>query len=533
MSPLEQWARERPHALAYRMVPSGQSVTWAELELRSRKLAAFMVAQGLQVGDGIAVMLENHLRYFEILWAAHRIGLYYTTISRHLKTDEVSHIVRDSGAKLLFCSALTLMELDEAALADLPVKRVVLDQYQAGQTNYEAAIQLYPDDVSLPERPEGMDFCYSSGTTGLPKGIKKPLADAGKHFASKSDPRSHWKDFDASSVYLSTAPFYHTAPVRWNMNVMRAGGHCVMMEKFDAELALKAIAQFGVTHAQFVPTMFIRMLRLRETWAPTLPEGAVASLGRPGAGERDGPHDLSSLRFVIHAAAPCSATVKQAMIDWLGPILYEFYSGTELVGRTSLDSHEWLTHPGSVGRAEVGVIHIVGEDGRELPTGENGVIYFSGGPTFEYHNDPEKTRSAYNAQGWATYGDIGHVDAEGFLYLTDRLANTIVSGGVNIYPQETENVLQDHPAVLDVAVVGVPDAEFGEAVKAVVQLQPPHQASPELAAELMAHCRARISALKCPRSVDFVAQLPRAESGKLLKRLVKAQYWGEGSGIAH
>ncbi|ARU03929.1 acyl-CoA synthetase [Comamonas serinivorans] len=513
MSALDHWARERPDDIAYTLVPSGRAVSWRELDTRSRQLAAAMVDAGLQVGDGIAVMLENHLRYFEILWAAHRIGLYYTPISRHLKTAEMGHIVRDCGAKWLFCSATTAGELDADVLRSLPVRRVMLDGYAEGFDEYESVIAPYPDGVTLPERPEGMDFCYSSGTTGLPKGIKKPLADAGQHFARKSDPRTHWKDFDASSVYLSTAPFYHTAPVRWNMAVMRAGGHCVMMEKFDAELALQAIDQFQVTHGQFVPTMFIRMLRL--------PDEVKAS------------YDLSSLRYAVHAAAPCPATVKRAMIDWWGPILYEFYSGTELVGRTSLDSHEWLAHPGSVGRAEVGVIHIVGEDGRELPPGENGVIYFSGGPSFNYHNDPEKTRAAYNDQGWATYGDIGHVDAEGYLYLTDRLANTIVSGGVNIYPQETEDVLQAHPVVLDVAVIGVPDAEFGEAVKAVVQLQAPHQPSPELADELIAWCRARISPLKCPRSVDFVEALPRAESGKLLKRLVKAQYWEGGVGIAH
>lgn len=513
MSPLEQWARERPEGIAYRMVPSGHAVSWRELELRSRKLSAAMVQAGLRAGDGIALMLENHLRYFEILWAAHRIGLYYTPISRHLKTEEMSHIVRDCDAKWLFCSARTAGELDAQVLRGLPVRRVMLDGQADGFDEYEALIAAYADDVALPETPEGMDFCYSSGTTGLPKGIKRALADAGKHFASKSDPRTHWKDFDASSVYLSTAPFYHTAPVRWNMAVMRAGGHCVMMEKFDAELALQAIDRFKVTHAQFVPTMFIRMLRL--------PDDVKAQ------------YDPGSLRYAVHAAAPCPATVKRAMIDWWGPILYEFYSGTELVGRTSLDSHEWLAHPGSVGRAEVGRIHIVDEAGRELPPGENGVIYFSGGPRFEYHKDPAKTHSAYNDKGWATYGDIGHVDEEGYLYLTDRLANTIVSGGVNIYPQEAENVLHEHPAVLDVAVVGVPDAEFGEAVKAVVQLQPPHQASPALAAELIAYCRERISALKCPRSVDFVDTLPRAESGKLLKRLVKARYWDGGRGIAH
>ena len=259
--------------------------------------------------------------------------------------------------------------------------------------------------------------------------------------------------------------------------------------------------------------MFIRLLRL--------PDAVRAR------------HDLSSMRYAIHAAAPCPVEVKEQMIAWWGPILYEYYSGTELVGRTSLDSHEWLTHKGSVGRAEIGRVHIVGADGEELGPGDNGVVYFSGGPRFEYHNDPHKTAQAYNPQGWATYGDIGYLDAEGYLYLTDRLANTIVSGGVNIYPQEAENVLHTHPAVADVAVIGVPNAEFGEEVKAVVQLQPPHQASAALQAELIAYCRDRIAALKCPRSVDFVTALPRAESGKLLKRLVKAQYWAGAQRIAH
>ena len=513
ISPLQAHARRAPDGLAYRLIPSGRSVTWRELELRSRKLAAAMRAAGLRPGDGIAVMLENHLRYFEILWAAQRSGLYYTPVSRHLKTQELGYIVQDCGAKMLFCSVQTLAELDVPALCELPVHHVLLDGEREGFEPYESLLAACDDDVTIDEAIEGMDFCYSSGTTGLPKGIKKPLADAGKHFSSKSDPRSHWKDFDASSVYLSTAPFYHTAPVRWNMAVMRAGGHCVMMEKFDAEQALAAIERHRVTHGQWVPTMFVRLLRL--------PDAVKAS------------HDLSSQRYAIHAAAPCPAAVKQQMIDWWGPVLYEYYSGTELVGRTSLDSHEWLRHPGSVGRAEIGQLHIVAGDGRELGPGEDGVVYFSGGPRFEYHGDPEKTAQAYNDKGWATYGDIGHVDSEGYLYLTDRLANTIVSGGVNIYPQEAENVLLGHPAVADVAVIGVPNAEFGEEVKAVVQLQPPHQASAGLQAELVAYCRERISQIKCPRSVDFVAALPRTESGKLLKRLVKAQYWDGAQRVAH
>ena len=352
-----------------------------------------------------------------------------------------------------------------------------------------------------------------SGTTGLPKGIKRPLADANKFFAAKGDARTRWKDFDSQSVYLSTAPFYHTAPVRWGMNVMKVGGSCVLLEKFDPLTALAAIEHYRVSHAQWVPTMFIRLLRL--------------------ADEDKAQFDLSSMRYAIHAAAPCPASVKEQMIAWWGPILYEYYSGTELVGRTSLDSQEWLTHKGSVGRVEFGQVHIVDEIGQELPAGQTGVIYFSGGGRFDYHKDPEKTARAYNDKGWATYGDIGYVDEAGYLYLTDRLANTIVSGGVNIYPQESENILATHPAVADVAVVGVPNEEFGEEVKAVVQLQDPAQASDALAAELIAHCRSQISPIKCPRTVDFVSELPRAESGKLLKRMVKARYWPSESQIAH
>jgi len=512
-SVLTRYARETPERVAYHMVPSGQAVTWAELEHRSRLCAAALLAAGLKVGDGIAVLLENHVRYFEILWAAHRIGLYYTTISRHLKAGEVKHIVQDCGARVLFCSTHTLGDLEPGALEALPVTRVLLDGSRPGFGNYEGWLAQVPADVSLPQTPEGTDFSYSSGTTGLPKGIKRPLENANGFFRTSDDTRLRWKDLDRDSVYLSTAPFYHTAPVRWNMATMRAGGTSVLMEKFEPLAALAAIERFGVTHAQWVPTMFVRLLRLSP--------------------EERARHDLSTLRYAIHAAAPCPVSVKAQMIDWWGPILYEFYSGTELVGRTSLDSAEWLAHKGSVGKPEFGKVHIVGDDGNEMPAGQDGVVYFSGGGTFTYHNDPEKTRSVYNARGWATYGDIGHVDADGYLYLTDRLANTIVSGGVNIYPQESENVLMSHPAVFDVAVVGVPNTEFGEEVKAVVQLHEPDTASPALADELIALCRSRISPIKCPRTVDFVAALPRTETGKLLKRAVKAGYWPTENRIAH
>lgn len=513
MSPIELHAQQTPDRIAYRMVPSGQVVTWRELELRSRKCAAALLASGLRVGDGIAVLLENHVRYFEILWAAHRIGLYYTTISRHLKADEVGYIVSDCNAKTVFCSAQTLGDLAPGALESLPVNRILLDGQRAGFSQYEAWLEQIPDDVQLPATMEGTDFSYSSGTTGLPKGIKRPLEGANGFFNASRDARTRWKDLDRDSVYLSTAPFYHTAPVRWNMAVLRAGGTSVLMEKFEPLAALEAIERFRVTHTQMVPTMFVRLLRLEDSERARF--------------------DLFSLRFAIHAAAPCPVPVKQAMIDWWGPILYEFYSGTELVGRTSLSSEEWLAHKGSVGKPEFGQVHIVDEQGKELPHGETGIVYFSGGSPFTYHNDPEKTRQAYNDRGWATYGDIGHLDADGFLYLTDRLANTIVSGGVNIYPQEAENILQMHEAVADVAVVGVPNAEFGEEVKAVVQLHDAGRASEALAEELIALCRSHISAIKCPRSVDFVQCLPRTETGKLLKRAVKASYWPTDNRIAH
>ncbi len=490
------------------MLGSGQAVTWQALEQRSRRCAAMLLTQGLRTGDGIAVFLDNHLRYFEILWAAHRIGLYYTTVSRHLKTAEVLYIVNDCGAKTLFTAVHLLGDAEDLIQGTAHLNCLSLDGAAPGFDDYEAALQAISPDVVLPDTPEGTDFSYSSGTTGMPKGIKRDLAGANKHFVAAASERTHWKDFDRNTVYLSTAPFYHTAPVRWNMNVMRQGGTCVLMEKFDANAALAAIELFRITHSQWVPTMFIRMLRLPDDQRLT--------------------HDLSSLRFAIHAAAPCPVWVKQAMIDWWGPILVEFYSGTELVGRTSLNSAEWLAHPGSVGLAEFGAVHIVDEDGQAMPVGQAGVVWFSGGPTFEYHGDPLKTRQAYNAKGWATYGDIGYLDADGYLYLTDRLANMIVSGGVNIYPQEAENVLIQHPSVHDVAVVGVPNDEFGEEVKAVVQLRPGFDGTAALADELIAWCRDRLSNLKCPRSVDFVDTLPRTETGKLLKREVKRAYWPPG-----
>jgi len=384
-------------------------------------------------------------------------------------------------------------------------RRLMLSGTVSGYEPYETAL------AACPPRPlaielEGSDLLYSSGTTGRPKGVKPPLS--GKPVGALPPLLrllTHLYGTGPDAVYLSPAPLYHAAPLRFNLSVQRLGGTCIVMEHFDALEALHLIEGFRVTFSQWVPTMFVRMLKLPER-------------------ERSR-FDLSSHRAAVHAAAPCPIEVKEQMIAWWGPILHEYYGGTEGNGLTALDSKEWLVHRGSVGKPVLGEVHIVGEDGSELPTGEAGLVYFANGPRFEYHNDPEKTRGARNEKGWSTLGDIGYVDGEGYLYLTDRKAHMIISGGVNIYPQEAENVLITHPKVADVAVIGVPNKDFGEEVKAVVQPIDMADAGPELASELMDFCRQRLADLKCPRSVDFEAELPRHPTGKLYKRLLKDRYW--------
>jgi acyl-CoA synthetase (AMP-forming)/AMP-acid ligase II len=342
---------------------------------------------------------------------------------------------------------------------------------------------------------------YSSGTTGRPKGVRN--AQPGAPLGTVSDlfrRRVALHGLDAAMVYLSTAPLYHSAPLRYNAMTHRLGGTSVIMEKFDAETALALIERHRVTHSQWVPTMLVRLLRL------------------PDDVRRR--YDLSSHRYAIHAAAPCPEHVKRALIDWWGPIVYEYYSGTEGNGQTAITTGEWLAHPGSVGRAILGTIHIVGPDGREVPAGATGTVYFEGGPRFEYYKDPEKTRASRSKEGWSTLGDIGHVDAEGYLYLTDRAAHMIITGGVNVYPQEVENVLLAHPSVADAAVFGVPDEEFGERVAAAVELVADTQATAALEVALIAYCRARLAHLKCPRTIAFHDKLPRHETGKLYKRML-------------
>ena len=348
---------------------------------------------------------------------------------------------------------------------------------------------------------------YSSGTTGQPKGILRelPAIDPSEPLPVMDFVRAMF-GFRPGMTYLNPAPLYHSAPAASVSASLRLGATTVVMEHFDARQWLALVERYRVTHCQLVPVMFSRLLRL--------PDDVRAS------------YDTSSLECIVHAAAPCPVHVKQAMIDWLGPIITEYYGATEAHGFTFCDSAQWLAHPGTVGRPILGELLILDDDGNPCPPGVDGTIWFRGATAFQYFQDPVKTAESRSSDGTASsVGDVGHVDADGYLYLTDRKTYMIISGGVNIYPQETENLLSAHPAVLDVAVIGVPNEDLGEEVKAVVQLADSARASPELAQELIDFCRARLAHFKCPRTVDFVAELPRSATGKLYKRLLRDEYW--------
>ncbi|OAA27705.1 fatty-acyl-CoA synthase [Frankia sp. EI5c] len=495
-----------PDKPAVVVAESGELLTYRELDDHSRRLARFLYDAGFRRGDHIALLTDNSPRAFEVYWAAARSGLYLTAVNSHLSADEISYIVNDCEARALVVSA-ALRESAERIVERTPAVRVrlVFGGTAAGHASYEAALATASSEP-LPAQPRGADMLYSSGTTGRPKGIRKPLPDREVHepgdIYTELFPRLY--GFDADTVYLSPAPIYHAAPLRYATVIQAVGGTVVLMRRFDAQNALAAIERYRVTHSQWVPTMFVRMLKL------------------PASARRR--HDLSSQQVAIHAAAPCPVEVKQAMIDWWGPILVEYYAATEAIGTTFITSEEWLRRPGSVGRAALGILHICGDDGTELPPGQTGTVYFErDDPLFEYHNDPVKTARARHPEHptWSTLGDVGHLDSDGFLYLTDRRDFLIISGGVNIYPQEIENSLALHPKVFDVAVVGAPDEEMGESVRAVVQPAAGAQPGPALAAELAEFLRGRIASYKIPRRFDFVAELPRTPTGKMAKKMLR------------
>ncbi|MBF6183837.1 acyl-CoA synthetase [Nocardia farcinica] len=499
-----------PDKPALIMAESGEVLTYRELEDNSVRLARHLRAAGLRPGDHLALLSGNDPKVYEVYWAALRSGLYITAVNRHLSPSEISYIVDDCGARALIVSA-ALAESAEKVVAETPAVeiRLAFGGDVPGHASYEDALAASSPEP-LSDQPRGADMLYSSGTTGRPKGIKQPLpqrqvGDApGDTYTAIFGPLY---GFGTETVYLSPAPLYHAAPLRFGGVVHALGGTVVVMEKFDAEAALAAIERYRVTHSQWVPTMFVRMLKLDEQVRTR--------------------YDVSSLKVAVHAAAPCPIDVKRAMIDWWGPILHEYYASTEANGATFIDSEQWLRKPGSVGKAGLGVIRICGEDGKELPTGEVGTVYFEREDVpFAYHNDPAKTADAVHPDHptWTTTGDIGYVDDEGYLFLTDRKAFMIISGGVNIYPQEIEDALALHPKVFDVAVIGVPDEEMGESVKAVVQPAPGADPGPDLAAELRDYLRERIAHYKVPRSFDFADDLPRTPTGKLVKGKLRARY---------
>ncbi len=500
-------ARTVPDKIAYRMAGSGAAITYAELDRVSNQGAQLFRSLGLQPQDHIALLVENSPRFMEICWAAQRCGLYYTAISTHLTPGEIGYIVADCGAKV-FISTEHLADIAGEAAAMIPTEviRYMSGLAADGWRSWDAAIAAMPA-APIADEITGYAMLYSSGTTGRPKGVKRPFLDEklGTMLPLADLLCRRMCGLDADSIYLSPAPLYHAAPLLFTGTAAAVGATAIIMERFDAEDFLSLVERHRVTHTQLVPTMFVRLLKL------------------PEAVRRR--YDLSSLKTAVHAAAPCPVEVKRQMIDWWGPILVEYYAGTEGNGMTVCNSPAWLAHSGTVGRSLSGALKIVGEDGGEVAPGTIGQVYFAGGPPFSYHNDPVKTAAAYHKEGWSSLGDIGYVDSEGYLYLTDRKAYMIISGGVNIYPQEAENVLVMHPAVVDAAVFGVPNEDMGEEVKAVVQPLDIARAGPDLAAELLAFCRTRLSHIKCPRSIDFAAELPRTPTGKLLKRLLRDRYW--------
>jgi long-chain acyl-CoA synthetase len=503
-------AEQTPDRAAAIMAETGETLRFGKLERRANQGAHLLRRLGIRNGDAVAIWLPNMLGYFEVYWAAQRAGLFIVQISTALTAQEAAYILADSNSKLLVTNAAIAGAHDLLAGERPPLLQHVLSFGAPldGIADWPSAIAAEPE-TPIADEQAGYHMVYSSGTTGRPKGVLVPLTGG-----PPTEPHmlaDRIRDQYAMSdrtVFLSPAPLYHTAPLAYCTSGHRLGATSVLLAKFDPAAALAAIERYRVDFTQMVPTMFIRMLRLPP--------------------EERARYDLSSLTRVVHAAAPCPVETKRRMIEWLGPIIYEYYGGSEGSGSTFIAPEEWLRKPGSVGRASPGyVIHICAEDGTELPAGEPGLIYFSGGWDFSYRNDPAKTADSRHPvhPDWSTIGDIGYVDGDGYLFLTDRKSFMIISGGVNIYPQEAENLLATHPKVADAAVIGVPHAEMGEEVKAVIQPLDWADATPAFAAELIAFCRQHLSPIKCPRSIDFEAQLPRHETGKLYKRLIRDRYW--------
>ncbi len=496
------------------MAESGTVVTYADFEARANQLAHYLVDHGLQRLDHYSIFMENNERYVEACAAGERAGLYYTCVNSYLTAEEVAYILQNSESQVLITSA-SRAEVALAAVADCPnISLVLIVDADANHIDdevldYASAVASKPSEA-LEHEWLGTPMLYSSGTTGRPKGIIRPLPEVqpGVGLPLFDFLADLWH-YRPDMVYLSPAPLYHSAPQAAVSLTLRFGGTAIIMERFDPAAYLALIERYQVTHTQLVPTMFSRMLKLPDE-------------------ERLG-HDLSSLEIAVHAAAPCPVQVKEQMIEWWGPIIHEYYGATEGLGFTACDTEEWLAHKGSVGKVMLGELHILDDEMQPMPDGQPGTIWFKTATEFEYHNDTDKTAESSSPDGtMTTVGDVGYVDDDNFLYLTDRKTFMIISGGVNIYPQETENLLITHPKVADAAVFGVPNVDLGEEVKAVVQPMPGIASNEALAAELTAFCAEHLSRQKVPRSIDFDPELPRLPTGKLYKRKLRDRYWGDG-----
>ncbi len=508
-------AQLRPLQPAFIMASTGETVTYAELEARSNQLAHLLRNRGLKRLDHYAIFMENNSRYLECSGAGERSGLYYTCVNSYLTPSELAYIINNSQSRILITSMAKLDVAREALKECLKVELcIVVDGPGENWRESEHIVGLQQATAGLPKTPiadesNGTAMLYSSGTTGRPKGIVRPLQEVppSEQLPLFSFLQKLWH-YREGMIYLSPAPLYHSAPQAAVNLTIRNGGTAIIMETFDPERYLELVQRWGITHTQLVPTMFSRMLKLPE--------------------EVRRRYDLSSLEIAIHAAAPCPALVKEDMIKWWGPIIHEYYGATEGLGFTACNSEEWLAHRGTVGRVLLGDLHILDEDMQPCPMGTPGTVWFKTATPFEYFNDPGKTSEARSADGsMSTVGDVGYVDSDGFLYLTDRATFMIISGGVNIYPQDCENLLITHPKIADAAVFGVPNPDLGEEVKAVVQPMPGVRPGPDLAAELIQFCSEQLSRQKVPRTIDFEAELPRLPTGKLYKRLLRDRYWGD------
>ncbi len=504
-------AQSHPDKIALRFEPSGRTLSFGQLERESNRHAHALRAAGLKPGEAVALCYPNSPELLILIGAAARLGLYYTLLPYRGSAKDLAYIITNSGARV------ALVATNAPALANLPalldLNTVALQAHTLpgsapipeGFDDWQAKVKAHPD--TLPDNPaQGREMLYSSGSTGRPKGIRKPLPDG---MWNSPDMRNvllaRASEMTSESVYLSTSPLYHSAPNRYQQAALSVGALSVVMENFDPEQALRLIDREHCTHSLWVPTMFQRMLRLepsvRSRWS------------------------MASMTHAVHGAAPCPIHVKQAMIDWWGPVLYEYYAGTEGLGSTWISTPEWLTHKGSVGCPRDCRVHILDEHGIELPIGTTGTVYFESLGDFSYWKDPQKTQEVISPQGWRTFGDVGHVDAEGYLYLTDRRDFMVISGGVNLYPQEIESALLEHPAVVDAAAFGVPDEDLGEKMVAVVQLDPAHPASATpLLDEIKAFSLQRLGHIKAPKQIAVIPLLPRLETGKLHKKRLQADW---------